>query len=264
MSTLTWDDRSKFLYESGVDRGVFYPIGAKGVAWNGLSAVKEASESSVENVYYVDGTKYTNQITLGDYSAVLEAFTYPDEFAEYDGTYDDIFTNQPRKTFNLSYRTKIGDAINGLDLGYKIHLIYNAQAAPSDRDYSSVGADISPITFSWDITTVPEVIDGIRPTSHLIIDSRYVWVNVLETLEEMLYGTETSTPHFPSIDEVFTIFEENSLFRIIDHVDGSFTATSPLSDGDLAYVKALSGGVIELMSPTVIELTSTTYSATTL
>lgn len=260
MAKITWDDRSKYNYESGIDRGVFYPNNSSGIPWNGLQSVKETAESSTENIFYVDGIKYTNQITLGDYSATLEAFTYPDEFMEYDGTYDDMFSSQPRKTFNLSYRTKSGDSVNGSDAFYKIHLIYNAIVSPSEKTYLSLDSSVSPLTFSWDITTIPVEIPNSRPTSHLIIDTRYVYVDVLNVLEEMLYGTPTSTPHFPTIDEVFSIFEEHSLFRIIDHGDGSFTAISP----DPEYVKLIDQTVIELSSPSLLILTSTTYTASTL
>lgn len=206
MSKITWDDTAKKLYETGVDHGVFYPqkndgTYDKGVPWNGLTAVNESPSGAEPNEKYADNILYAVLRSAEKYEATIEAFTYPDEFAECDGT-TEIATGvmiggQTRKAFGFAFRTKIGNDTNGMDKGYKLHLVYGLTAKPSEKNYETVNEDPDTITFSWEVTSTPVPMEGYLPVSHIVIDSTKADATKLATLEAMLYGGESAEPTLP-------------------------------------------------------------------
>lgn len=216
MSKITWDDTGKRFYETGVDHGVFYPPSASGVynkgyAWNGLVSVTETPSGAEANAIYADNIKYLSLISAEEFGATIEAYTCPDEFLDFDGTKSPtpgvIVGQQSRRSFGLSYRTRVGNDLEYQDHGYKIHLVYNATAAPSERAYSTINDSPEAVTFSWELTTTPvHVNDDLKPTALITIDSTKVAAADLAELEEMLYGTAGQDPRLPSPAEVLAIF----------------------------------------------------------
>ena len=217
MPKLTWDDTGKRLYELGVDHGVLYvqdPTGTypTGVAWNGLVSVTESPSGAESNPQYADNIKYIDLISAEEFGGTIEAFTYPDEFGVCDGTAAPseglVLGQQTRKRFGMSYRTKIGNDVDQMDHGYKIHLIYGALAAPSEKAYASINDSPEAITFSWEFSTIPVKITTGRykPVSSLTIDSTKVDPVKLALLEAELYGDDTSLANLPLPDEIITLF----------------------------------------------------------
>lgn len=210
MARLSWDSVGKRFYEAGVDRGVLYVGALPGVPWTGLISVAEFPSGGEPKAYYIDGMKYLNISSAEEFGATIEAFDSPSEFAQCDGIapiQNGLFvTQQPRKSFGLSYRTKIGNDVDGLKYAYKIHLVYNALAAPSSRANRSIGQSAEASTFSWSVTTLAPKITGYKPTAHLVIDSRSTSSTVLASVEDILYGTDASAPRLPTPDELIAIF----------------------------------------------------------
>jgi hypothetical protein len=215
MTALSWDGVGDRTYETGVDHGVLYTrdgAGAytNGFAWNGLTTITESPSGAEANPMYADNIKYLNLYSAEEFGATLEAFTFPDEFLEYDGLVVPVagvaVGQQARKTFGLSYRTKKGNDVDGEDFGYKIHLIYGASASPSEKAYNTVNDSPEAITFSWEITTTPVGVTDMRPTSIVTIDSTLVDAGDLEDLETILYGSMGVDPRLPLPDEVISIF----------------------------------------------------------
>lgn len=209
MSRLTWGADSDRIYEAGVDRGVLYIAGQPGVPWNGLKSVVENPSGGSPEPYYLDGLKYANVATAEEFNATLEAYSSPIEFAPCDGSVQlasGLFaTQQPRKSFGLSYRTKVGDGISGLGVGHKIHLVYNALAEPSSRANNSQGQSTTPLALSWSISTRPPVGIGYKPTAHLVIDTREISSILLAELEVILYGDEATVPSLPSQSDLIEL-----------------------------------------------------------
>ena len=216
---LTWDQTGERLYETGVDRGVLYVYdnGAygEGVAWNGLTNVSEKPSGAEATALYADNIKYLNLISNEEFGATIEAYTYPDEFAQCDGSAEIatgvVVGQQKRKTFGFSYRTKVGNDTDGNDYGYKIHLIYGCTAAPTEKGYATINDSPEAITFSWEITTTPIEVTGHRPTACITIDSTKVNdATKMTALEAKLYGTTEAPPTLPTIAELLTIFGGNT------------------------------------------------------
>ena len=214
MSKIVWDNTGERFYETGVDRGVLYVQDdqgnyPKGVAWNGLISVTESPTGAEPTPLYADNIKYLNLTSVEEFEASIEAYTYPEEFEECDGSAElapgITLGQQPRKAFGLCYRTKLGNDLEGDDYGYKLHLIYGAKAAPSEKGYETINDSPDAITFSWDITTIPVPVTGFKPTSTLVIDSTKVDPDKLVELEEILYGSEEEDARLPLPDEVLTI-----------------------------------------------------------
>lgn len=218
MSKLKWDQTGERLYETGVRNGVLYPLGAsgtypKGVAWNGLTAVTESPSGAEATPLYADDIKYLNLMSTEEFGATIEAYTYPDEFAECDGSAA-LATGvqigqQARKTFGLCYRTALGNDVAGNDYGYKLHIIYGALAAPSEKAYATINDSPEAITFSWEVTTTPVNVTGFKPTASITIDSTKVDAAKLASLEEILYGKDAASgggegvePRLPLPDEI--------------------------------------------------------------
>lgn len=223
MSRLTWDNTGERYYETGVKQGVLYPIQAngtysKGVAWNGLTAVTESPSGAEATALYADDIKYLNLISNEEFGATIEAYTYPDEFAECDGsaalTTGVMLGQQKRKTFGLCYKTTVGNDVDGNDYGYKLHLIYGCLAAPSEKAYATINDSPEAITFSWEVSTTPVNVAGFKPTSQITIDSTKISESEkakLTSLEDILYGkdgdtAENSGPRLPLPDEIKTLF----------------------------------------------------------
>lgn len=214
MSKLVWDQTGERLYETGVKNGVLYVQSngeyPKGVAWNGLTAVTESPSGAEASPLYADDIKYLNLLSNEEFGATIEAYTYPDEFAECDGSAslaEGVFIGQQkRSTFGLCYRTTLGNDVDGNDHGYKLHIIYGALAAPSEKAYATVNDSPEAITFSWEVTTTPVNVAGHKPTASITIDSTKVDSAKLKALEDKLYGTESEEASLPLPDEIATMF----------------------------------------------------------
>jgi hypothetical protein len=215
VTKLLWDEVGKRTYETGVDHGVLYiqdGTGAytEGYAWNGLTTVTEAPSGAASNPQYADNIKYLNLLSAEQFGATVQAFTYPDEFGQCDGTTEPqvgvSIGQQARKTFGLAYRTKIGNDVDGSDHGYKIHLVYGCLAAPSQKAYATVNDSPAAVAFSWDVTTTPVAVTGAKPTATLVIDSTKVDADALATLEDQLYGTAGADPRLPLPDDIIALF----------------------------------------------------------
>lgn len=228
MSRLTWDNTGERYYETGVKQGVLYPIQSDGkyslgVAWNGLTAVTESPSGAEATALYADDIKYLNLISTEEFGATIEAYTYPDEFAECDGSAslaDGIMLGQQkRKTFGLCYKTTVGNDVDGNDYGYKLHLIYGCLAAPSEKAYATINDSPEAITFSWEVSTTPVNVAGFKPTSQITIDSTKIAEGKkakLTELEDILYGKNgtgdngeagATTARLPLPDEIKKLFE---------------------------------------------------------
>lgn len=225
MMNLTWDEFGSHQFETGVDRGVFFPKSGPGVAWNGLVSIKEDVETAGQAVIYVDGQKVVNQLDLGTFSATLDAYTYPDEFEPYDGYSEPMFSGQKRSEFGLSYRTLMGND-NHQEAGYKLHIIYNCLASPSSRNDQSLNSDSEILTFSWDLKTRPEAFPYDRPTSHIIIESPNVEPGALAAVEAVLYGL-SAPPRLLTIAELLAIFEANAIITVTSLGGGRWQVTGP-------------------------------------
>jgi hypothetical protein len=216
MAKLAWDNTGERFYEAGVDHGVLYipdnaGVYTDGVAWNGLTTVTESPAGADATALYADNIKYLNLIAAETFGGTIEAYTYPEEFAQFDGSYSPVpglsVGQQGRRAFGLSYRTRKGNDVSGADFGYKIHLIYNATAAPSEKAYGTINDSPDAITFSWAISTTPIAAGGnTKPTSLLTIDSTKVSPTALTTLENALYGTAGTNPRLPTPVEVIAMF----------------------------------------------------------
>lgn len=214
MSKIKWDETGQKLYETGIDRGVLYPqdnTGAypKGVAWNGLISVSENPTGAEPTPLYADNIKYLNLMSVEEFGATIEAYTYPDEFEECDGTATlgtgVTIGQQPRKLFGLAYRTLVGNDVDMEDYGYKIHLVYGAQASPSDKSYQTINDSPDAVTFSWEVSTTPVAIDGHKATASVVIDSTKIEASKLEAIEKILYGDEATEGRLPTPSEIKTL-----------------------------------------------------------
>lgn len=214
MAKLVWDQTGERLYETGVKQGVLYVMDntgkyPAGVVWNGLTAVTESPSGAEATPLYADDIKYLNLVSAEEFGATIEAYTYPDEFMECDGSaslVDGVYIGQqPRKTFGLCYRTTLGNDVDNNSYGYKLHLIYGALAAPSEKAYATINDSPEAITFSWEVSTTPVNVTGHKPTASLVIDSTKVDEAKLQALEAVLYGSESEEARLPLPDEVKTI-----------------------------------------------------------
>lgn len=210
---LVWDEIGERIYETGISKGVLYPaVGGtypKGVVWNGLTAVTESPSGAEPTALYADDTKYLNLMSNEEFGATVEAYTYPDEFAVCDGSAQlakgVTIGQQERPLFGLSYVTKVGNDTEKESYGYKIHLIYGAQASPSEKGYNTVNDNPEAITFSWEISTTPVNVSGFKPTATVTIESTKVDSAKLEALEAILYGSENVDARLPLPDELVEI-----------------------------------------------------------
>lgn len=242
MAKLVWDKTGPRQFTSGVDRGVYYPTDSPGEVWNGLASVKESPSDTDVRTRYVDGLPTRRASRPGSFAGSIEAYTYPDVFEE------DVAGRRFPKTFGLSYRVQT----NG---SYKIHILYNVLVKKNDQNYEQE----DPSIFSWDFTTKPITIPDARTTAHLVIDASVAYPWTLEALENALYGSEEAESRLPSPTEVIDIFDVNSILRVIDNGDGTWTATGPDEAFDM-----LDTTTFEITWPSAIFIDEETYELSSL
>lgn len=211
MTKLIWDKTGERFYETGVKQGVLYPLDdkgeySKGVAWNGLTAVTESPSGAEATALYADDIKYLNLMSAEEFGCTIEAYTYPDEFGACNGEAELVpgvkIGQQKRKQFGFSYRTALGNDVDGSDYGYKIHVVYGALAAPSEKAYATINDSPEAITFSWEVTTTPVSVANFKPTAHLEFDSTKLDAEKLAAIEAVLYGSESEEARLPLPDEI--------------------------------------------------------------
>jgi hypothetical protein len=248
MAAIVWNELAIRKFETGIDRGVLYPQSECGVPWDGLTAIDENSVNDVDPVYF-DGVKFNDIVTIGDFSGILKAITYPDEFLELEGSIEDqtgvLIFNQPQARFGLAYRTMIGDYTGAMQ-HYKIHLVWNLTALPAAKSYETIGDEFNLTEFEWEITAIPEDIELYRPTAHIVLDTRKMDPWMLQDIEEILYGNEENCPRLPSLKGLTTYIRKWDRLVITDHGDGTWTAACPRE------------GVIEMLSDTEFRITTDT------
>lgn len=263
---LVWDEVGERTYETGADHGVLYlPNGAgaynDGVAWNGIVSVTESPSGAEANAQYADNIKYLNLFSAEEFGATLEAFTYPDEFAQFDGvatpTPGVAIGQQGRRGFGLSYRTKLGNDVEGDDYGYKLHLVYGAMASPSEKAYNTVNDSPEAITFSWELSTTPVAVPGFKPTSIITIDSTKVDAAVLADLETMLYGSEGVDPALPLPAAVIAMFSGGATLvaaAVPAYNAATHTITIPTVAGVTYYINdvAVPAGDVVITEDTLV------------
>ena len=226
MAKIVWDKSSERLYETGIKNGVLYVQGTggtypKGVAWNGLTSVTESPSGAEPTPLYADDIKYLNLLSTEEFGATIEAYTYPDEFAECDGSKSlaagVYIGQQARKAFGMCYKTTLGNDTEGNDHGYKLHIIYGALAAPSEKAYETINDSPEAITFSWEISTTPVNVKGSKPTATIVIDSTKANPEKLAALEVILFGADApngegtgTDPRLPLPDEIATLMAEGA------------------------------------------------------
>lgn len=207
MSRIVWGQTGERYFETGIDRGVFYPLIGPGVPWNGLISVKETPDNGEVIAYYLDGIKFLDSPNSEDFSGSIEAYNYPKEFAKYDGvaTIGSVLSiaQQPRKSFGLTYRTKIGNDVLGPEVGYKLHLVYNCLVSPTDKAHDTNTETIEPLQYNWGFSTTPVIISGYRPSAHLVVESTNL--EFITALEDLLYGTDVTNPSLPGPNAVIAL-----------------------------------------------------------
>lgn len=213
---ISWSAGNENAHNVGLDRGMFYIPNQEGIPWNGLISVTESSPNSVIYKTYQDGQRVLIRCRDLEYEARVQAFTYPNEFEVYFGRHPSL-----RSPFSFSYRTLSSDTT------YRIHLVYNVVAAPSDIEFSTISDEIDPTIFEWTFTTRPVKISGRAVSNHIILDSRMIHSWTLAALEDQLYGSEGVISHMPSPEELEEIFEQNAILKVVDNGDGTATITGP-------------------------------------
>lgn len=229
------------LYSQGVSNGILYPENSPGVAWDGLISVSEVGDSAPSALYF-DGQKYKDQFALSTFAGTITAFMYPDEFEPCIGL-DSGITAQSRQSFGITYRDT-----------REIHIVYNATVSPSSDQYLSTGGGISPVAFAWNFTTSPVAVPYGRPTSHLVVVTDFADPDALAQLEDLLYGNADNEPSLPDPQTVYELFESNTVLRITDNGDGTWTATGPDT-----VITMLDGNTFQIDWPSAILIDATTY-----
>lgn len=270
MTVVKWDQTGDRLYETGVDRGVLYiptdGVYVVGYAWNGLVGVTESPSGAEASPLYADNTKYLNLISNEEFGATVEAYTYPEEFGQCDGTAAPkagvLVGQQSRKAFGLAYRTKLGNDVDASDHGYKLHLVYGALAAPSEKAYATVNDSPEAITFSWELTTTAVDVTGFKPTAILTIDSTKVDAGELASLEDLLYGTAVTDPSLPLPDAVVALFGAEVVISVVasapTYDDTTDEITIPVVTG-VAYSidGSIVTGAVAITSDTIVTAAAT-------
>lgn len=258
MPALVWDSIGERTFEAGVSKGVLYQTDGLGVAWNGLISIEEQATDEVEPVHF-DGVKFNDIVTIGDFAATLRAFTYPEEFLEYEGILQDqtgfYVTNQRPSRFGLSYQTNIGDDLHSIESGYKIHVLYNLTAVPSAINYQTLSMDVAPIEFEWTISGIPEEVDYFLPSAHVIFDTREMDPYLLKDLEEILYGSEDEEARLPPLQGLATFIRKWDRLIITDFGDGTWEAYSPIDE----VIIMLDSTTFQIDSDTAVYLDADTY-----
>lgn len=264
---MNWGRYGTRIFETGVDRGVVY-IDGVGYPWTGLTAVNETPEGGGERAYYLDGIKYYNGSSMEEFKATIQAFTYPEEFMYCDGTAPMMsgmfITQQRRKSFDFCYRTRIGNDVKGANHAYKLHLVYNATATPTSKNYGTLGDSTEPSSFSWTISTRRQKFEnpqfGVKYGSHVVIDSRTTYPWAMEALENVLYGrpgADGTQGKMPTPEELVELFVDNALLKITDNGDGTWTAEGPDS-----IISMLSSNIFQINWPSAVYLPGSTTKYT--
>lgn len=256
MTALTWDKAGDRIFQTGIDRGVLY-LPNKAVPWNGLTSIEEDSTSESAEAY-LDGVKYLQVQTPGDFSGTLKAYTYPPEFEDVLGHASSSvagvrFHDQQPKSFGLSYRTRIGNDLNGVDHGYRIHILYDLVALPDARDFSSMQSSIAPIEFGWKLSATPTFLPGRRPTSHVSLDSTEMRADVLAGIESLLYGNSEADPYLPPFEQLGSIL---GLLVVVGNSDGTVT----FMDHYDRYTSEISPGVWTVQIHTTDDIANSTQT----
>jgi hypothetical protein len=259
MTAIIWDEVGSHTFEGGVDRGVLYfQDDGHGIPWNGLLSVDENPSASVTPVFY-DGRKINDLAKNSSFSGRLRAYTYPDEFMQFEGVVEDsvgfYVAEQPLKRFNLSYRTKIGNEVVGLEQGYRIHILYDVTAVPSTKSYKTLGQTTTPSEFEWTITTIPKDISGYQPTSHIIIDTRNSPDWFIADIESLLYGSDEQEPFLPSLESFASFFRNWNRIIVFDNGDGTWTASTTRDDA----IILLGGGEFQIIDANAVFIDANTY-----
>ena len=261
MATLVWDQVGERFYQAGVDHVVLYLHDGTVTVWNGLVDVEESTSSELKS-FHLDGVKYLEYLVPGDFSGKLTAFTYPDEFDSVNGIVNVgtspgfAFYDQPAKSFNLSYRTKIGNDLEGTEYGYKIHILYNVIANPDSNSFKTFSdSAVEPNEFSWVLSGTPPKFADFRPTVHISIDSTETPPDVLQILEAVLYGTNTSDPSLPSIVDVAEFFGYLGALLIVDHGNGVWSA---IDESD-TYITMINDTTFQIDDADTVILDPDTY-----
>jgi len=215
---LVWDKLSERKYETGVSHGVLFPIDLttgnhkKGVAWNGLINVTESPSGAEPQAMYANNKKYLNLLSVEELGLSIEAYTYPEEFEECDGLASiakGVSANQQKRTpFGLVYRSIVGNDIEQNDYGYKIHIVYNALAAPTEKSFGTINETPEAITFNWEVSTTPVDVPGLKPAASFVIESDKCTKEQLEEFETLLYGDDDTEPRLPTVEEIINIFAD--------------------------------------------------------
>ncbi len=252
MARLNWGVVAERFFETGVDRGVLYTGDGIGVPWNGLTSVNETPTGGDPKPAYIDGRKFRNIASSEEFEATIEAFSAPKEFGPCEGNRSIqnglIATQQPRQAFSFSYRTLIGNPIEGTEHGYKIHFVYNALASPAQRTNGSIGDSTEASRLSWAITTLPPTMSGLKPTAHFVIDTRYAALNALALVEDILYGSDAGPARIPTVQELIAIFASTDPPLDESAIDGGSpdSTSSSVYDGgnpSAIHTTTLDGGV---------------------
>jgi len=258
MPVLEWDKIGERIYQTGVDRGVLYLHDGTVVPWNGLINIEESPNSELKS-FFLDGIKYLENLSPSDYLGKLQAFTYPDEFDLVNGIGHVApgmsVHEQPPKSFSLSYRTKVGNDIEGEEFGYKIHILYNVLANPDPRAFATLQETVQPATFGWTLTGTPQKLPKFRPTVHVSIDSRTTPPEILEIVEKTLYGSEQHVASLPSITEIGEYFGYRGALLIIDFGDGSWFA---IDESD-TYINMINPTTFQIDGADTVYLDPDTY-----
>jgi hypothetical protein len=262
VATIIWDKVGERFFQTGVDRGVLYLNDGGAVPWNGLSSVEDGSVKEVQS-YFMDGVKYLEKITPGEYSGKLKALTYPMEFERINGVEPVApglyYHDQPPQDFSLSYRTLLGNDLDGTDYGYKIHILYNLVADPDASVFDSIADPLKPAEFNWSLTGTPPTISKYRPTVHISIDSTLFNEDSLKAIEDILYGTDTTAPRLPSIEEISNFIQLLGSLIIVDNGDGTWTAIDVGDD----YITMLDGTTFQIDNADATYLNAITYEIST-
>lgn len=260
VATLVWDQVGERVYQAGVDRGVLYLHDGTAKVWNGLTSVEESSGFEMKE-FHLDGVKYLENLIPGDFSGKLKAYTYPDVFESIGGI-DTGFLglgiyDQPAQSFNLSYRTRIGDDIAGTERGYKIHILYNVFAVPDTYTFETfTDSGIQPIEFAWSLTGIPEKLERFRPTVHVSIDSTKISSVLQKQLEDVLYGTDTTDPRLPPLQELAEYFGYLGALIIVDYGNGVWAAV----DETDTYITMIDATTFEIANADATFLDGVTYT----
>lgn len=258
---IKWDSVGARTYETGLDRGVLY-LNGTGYAWNGLTGLDENPVDETNVPVYIDTLKVRDIPVVGTYGANLKAYTYPDEFMVCEGVQeinDVLVDGQPPVMFGLSYRTCVGNDVEGVGYGHRIHVVYNATAIPDTATYQTLSLSPEPTEFGWSISAVPALASGYRPTAHIIFDTRFLSDDMIKELEDVLYGTDTTNPALPPIDYFIGWAQDWGLLTIIDHGDGTWSA---IDEGE--YISMINADTFQINAPTVVILDSVTYRVSTI